>query len=71
LPPEIYADNLKNFGVDMDPQALIERALFVYASTRDEMQSVAGRVAAQRGMKSSDYHDVIVELKRQRYRTIN
>jgi hypothetical protein len=64
LPPEIYADNLKNFGVSMDPHELMERALFVYAATRDEMQSIATQIAAQRGMKSSDYHDVIRELKK-------
>jgi uncharacterized protein (DUF885 family) len=64
LPPEIYADNLKNFGVNMDPHELIERALFVYASTRDEMQALAAQIAQQRGMKSSDYHDVIRELKK-------
>ena len=64
LPPEIYADNLKNFGVTMDPNELIERALFVYASTRDEMQSLAAQIAQQRGLKSSDYHDVLRELKK-------
>lgn len=64
LPAEIYADNLKNFGVDMDPHALMDRALFVYGSTRDEMQAIATQIAAQRGMKSSDYHDVIRELKK-------
>jgi hypothetical protein len=64
LPPEIYADNLKNFGVSMDPYELIERALFVYASTRDEMQSLAAQIAQQRGLKSSDYHDVLRELKK-------
>jgi hypothetical protein len=64
LPPEIYADNLKNFGVSMDPHDLIDRALFVFASTRDEMQSIANQIAQQRGMKSSDYHDVLRELKK-------
>jgi hypothetical protein len=64
LPAAIYADNLKNYGVKMDPHELIERALFVYASTRDEMQSLAAQIAAQRGMKSSDYHDVLRELKK-------
>ncbi|MFL6605333.1 MAG: DUF885 domain-containing protein [Steroidobacteraceae bacterium] len=64
LPPEIYADNLKNFGVSMDPHELIDRALFVFASTRDEMQSIATQIAQQRGMKSSDYHDVLRELKK-------
>lgn len=64
LPPEIYADNLKNFGVSMDPHELIDRALFVFASTRDEMQSIATQIAQQRGMKSSDYRDVLRELKK-------
>jgi uncharacterized protein (DUF885 family) len=64
LPPEIYADNLKNYGVNMDPHELIDRALFVFASTRDEMQSIATQIAQQRGMKSSDYHDVLRELKK-------
>ncbi len=64
LPPQIYADNLKNFGVSMDPRELIERALFVFASTRDEMDSVAVQIARQRGLKSSDYRDVLRELKK-------
>jgi hypothetical protein len=64
LPPEIYADNLKNYGVSMEPQELIDRALFVFESTRDEMQAVAAQIAQQRGMKSSDYHDVLRELKK-------
>jgi hypothetical protein len=64
LPPEIYADNLKNFGVSMDPRELMDRALFVFASTREEMQSVATQIARQKGLKSSDYHDVMRELKK-------
>ena len=64
LPPEIYADDLKLVGVSMDPHELIDRALFVFASTRDEMQSIAAQIAQQRGMKSSDYRDVLRELKK-------
>jgi Bacterial protein of unknown function (DUF885) len=64
LPPEIYADNLKNFGVSMDPRELMDRALFVFASTREEMQSIAAQIAQQKGLKSSDYHDVMRELKK-------
>jgi hypothetical protein len=64
LPPEIYADNLRNFGVSMDPHELMDRALFVFSTTRDEMQSIAGQIARQRGLKSSDYHDVLRELKK-------
>jgi hypothetical protein len=66
LPPEIYADNLKQFGVTMAPQELIERALFAFQQTRDEMQSLAVGIAQQHGWKSSDYRDVVRELKKDR-----
>jgi Bacterial protein of unknown function (DUF885) len=66
LPPEIYADNLKTFGVTMDPHELMDRALFVFASTRDEMQSLARQIAQQKGLPSTDYHVVLRELKKNR-----
>ena len=66
LPPEIYADNLKQFGVSMDPHELMDRALFTYAQTRDEMQALAAVIARQHGWKAAEYRDVIRELKKQR-----
>jgi hypothetical protein len=66
LPPEIYADNLKQFGVTMDPHELIDRALFTFAQTRDEMQALAVGIAREHGWKSSDYRDVIRQLKQER-----
>jgi hypothetical protein len=66
LPAEIYADNLKQFGVSMDPHDLMDRALFAFQQTRDEMQSLANVLAQQHGWKSADYRDVIRELKKQR-----
>ncbi len=66
LPPEIYADNLKQFGVSMDPHELMDRALFTYAQTRDEMQALAAGLARQHGWRAADYRDVIRELKKQR-----
>jgi uncharacterized protein (DUF885 family) len=66
LPLEIYADNLKGFGVDMDPNQLIDRAQAAYAQTREEMASISRLIATQRGWKSSDYRDVIRELKKER-----
>ena len=66
LPPEIYADNLKAFGVEADPRDLIQRAMFAYLQTRDEMDSLARIYAAQKGLKSSNYRDVIRELKKSR-----
>ncbi len=64
LPPEIYADNLRNFGVDADPRALIDQAVLSFVETRDEMQTIAGLVAKERGYKSRDYRDVLRELKK-------
>jgi len=66
LPPEIYADNLKNFGVTMEPHELMDHALFTFAQTRDEMQSLSAAIARQRGLQSADYRDVIRELKKAR-----
>ena len=66
LPPLIYADNLKNYGVEADPRDLMQRAMFAYLQTRDEMDSLARIYAAQNGLKSSNYRDVIRELKKSR-----
>jgi uncharacterized protein (DUF885 family) len=66
LPPEIYANNLKRFGVEMSPEELIDRAQSAYAQTRDELASVSRQLAAARGWKSADYRDVIRELKKDR-----
>ncbi len=66
LPPEIYADNLKAYGVDADPRDLMQRAMFAYLQTRDELDALARVYAAQKGLKSSNYRDVIRELKKNR-----
>jgi uncharacterized protein (DUF885 family) len=65
LPPAIYADNLRNFGVKAEPQALIDRALVGFVQTRDEMQAIARLIAAERKLPSSDYRDVLRALKQQ------
>lgn len=64
LPPEIYADNLKNFGVDADPREIMRSAQTAYLQIRDELDSLARIYAAQKGYKSSDYRSVIRELKK-------
>jgi uncharacterized protein (DUF885 family) len=66
LPPEIYADNLKNYGVEADPRELMQRAMFAYLQTRDELDALARVYAAQKGLPSSNYRDVIRELKKHR-----
>lgn len=65
LPAELYADNLKNFGVHMEPREVMQRALASYGQTRGELESVARQLAAQRKWSSDDYRDVIRELKKE------
>jgi hypothetical protein len=66
LPAELYADNLKRFGVQMDPHEIMARALASYQQTRSELEPLARRVAEERNWTKTDYRDVIRELKKQR-----
>ena len=66
LPAELYANNLQQFGVEMDPQQLIERALANYAQTRSEMEITAQDVAKQRNWGAKDYRAVIRLLKQEK-----
>ena len=66
LPAELYADNLKRFGVQMDPRELMARALASYQQTRSEMEPLARRIAEEHKWSKTDYRDVIRELKKQR-----
>lgn len=65
LPPEVYADNLKNFGVDIGPQEMISKALTSFAEIRNQMQITANLIARERGFKDADYRVVMAELKKQ------
>ena len=67
LPAALYADNLKNVGVDINPEVLIQRALNGFMEIRNEMNAVAALIAEQRGWDSGDYRDVIRELKKEQF----
>jgi hypothetical protein len=64
LPEAIYVNRLRNVGVDIAPEQMIERASFDFQEVRDQMQVVANTIAAQRHLPSSDYRDVMRELKK-------
>jgi uncharacterized protein (DUF885 family) len=64
LPEALYADSLKQFGVDIPPAELVERALFSFAEIRNEMSTLAPLVARQQNIKATDYRDVIRALKK-------
>ena len=65
LPKELYADNLKNFGVREDPEDLIRDAQFGFQEIKSQMRSVARQIADQRGWDNGDLMYVMAELKKE------
>ena len=64
LPEDLYADNLKNVGLDIPPHELVAKAELTYAEIRNQMQALAPLVAKEHGLSVTDYRDVIRELKK-------
>lgn len=63
MPAPLYANALKNWGVDDTPEQLIQTATQGYMEIRNEMDVIAALVAKERGYDSDDYRDVIRQLK--------
>ncbi|MFB3125748.1 MAG: DUF885 domain-containing protein [Woeseiaceae bacterium] len=63
LPPVMYEDALRNWGVDASPEALIQQATQGYMDIRNEMVALAPLVAKEKGYASTDYRAVIRKLK--------
>jgi uncharacterized protein DUF885 len=64
LPPELYAFSLEDFGVDYTPAELTRLAHQSFTEIQNEMQPLAAKIAKERNFPSSDYRDVIKELKK-------
>ena len=64
LPPALYEDALRNWGVDASPLDLIEQASKGYMDIRNEMEALAPQVAAKMGYDTTDYREVIALLKK-------
>ena len=64
LPEVMYADALKNWGVDASPEELIEQATKGYMDIRNEMEALAPQIAREKGYETSDYREIIALLKR-------
>jgi uncharacterized protein (DUF885 family) len=64
LPPEEYALNLEDYGIDIPPAELAEIAHQAFTEIQDEMKPIAEKIAAERHLPSSDYRDVVKELKK-------
>ena len=63
LPAAVYANRLKQTGVDIGPEELIERAGFDFLEVRNQMQVMAKQIAAKNHWPSGDYRDVLARLK--------
>jgi hypothetical protein len=64
LPPEQYAFELENLGVDIPADQLTAMAHKAFTEYQQEMQQIAAKVAKEKGWTSTDYRDVIRELKK-------
>ena len=65
LPPEEYALALQNFGIDITPEQMAALAHKGFDEIQAEMKPIAAEIAKQRKLPSSDYRDVIRELKKE------
>jgi len=65
LPRELYELQLKNFGVDDSPEALIKTGQVGFMNIRNEMMALAPLVAKQKGYDTNNYREVIRLLKKE------
>jgi hypothetical protein len=64
LPPELYAFRLEQVGIDMPVDELVSRAKVAFREIQNEMEALAPLVAKEHGIASTDYRDVLRELKK-------
>jgi len=64
LSPDQYALALEGYGIDIHPDELATLAHAAFIQYQAEMSPLAAQVAQLNGYTSSDYRDVILELKK-------
>jgi len=67
LPEEMYRYQLKSRGNDMPVEELVSRAKTSFREIQNEMQALAPLVAKEKGFTSTDYRDVIRNLKKKQF----
>ena len=65
LPPQHYALEMENYGIDIPPEQLAVMAHQAFTEIQGEMKSIAARIAKRRSLPSLDYRVVIRDLKKQ------
>jgi len=64
LLPEEYALALEDYGIDISPEQMAALAHKGFLEIQEEMKPIAAQIAKERKLPSSDYRDVIRELKK-------
>jgi uncharacterized protein (DUF885 family) len=64
LPPELYASNLAQFGIDIPPAELVTMAHKAFDEIQAEMQKIASDIGREQGNPKADYRTVIRDLKK-------
>lgn len=64
LPSEEYALALEDYGIDIPPGQVAAMAHKAFDEWQGEMKPIAAQIAKERNLPSSDYRDVIRELKK-------
>ncbi len=70
LPPELYAFQLKQYGIDIDPRLLIRRAEVEFMETRAMMVQLAPLVAKAKGLVGIDAGDYLAVIRALKHDTI-
>lgn len=65
LPPQWYALQLQDYGIDIPPDQLTTMAHRAFGQIQDEMKPIAAKIAEQRHLPDADYRSVMRELKKQ------
>ncbi len=65
LPPERYALNFEEYGIDITPATIAGLAHAAFKEYQAEMAPIAAQIAKQRKLQSSDYRAVIAALKKE------
>lgn len=65
LTPEEYALNFESYGIDIPPAELATMAHAAFKDYQAQMQVLSTEIAKDHGWKSTDYRDVIRQLKKQ------
>ena len=64
LPADLYAIQLEDFGIDYTPAEVDATVHPSFTELQGQMQTLASKIAKERHLPSSDYRDVIRELKK-------